>query len=113
MTDTPTLIQARAELLIFATRSRPDWDPDRLEGAVLAAENAQWPWERIVHRVARMVTTPDEDPRDLLFEAGQTRAETNRRGGIPPSQRQALLEQLAAATRRQKADAEARAGGDP
>lgn len=54
------------EWVIF---SRPDWDPARLEGGVLAARNAQWPEARIAAHLIRMVFDAAATPWDLINAA--------------------------------------------
>ena len=56
------------EWVIF---SRPDWDPERLEGAVAAALNAQWPEARIAGFLVRMAFDPAATPWDLANAARQ------------------------------------------
>lgn len=56
------------EWVIF---SRPDWDAQRLEGAVIAARNAQWPEARIAGFLIRMVFDGSATPWDLVNAAQQ------------------------------------------
>jgi len=41
-----TIRPAQPELLDLAAAMRPDWDRDRLSGALAAAANNGWPWPR-------------------------------------------------------------------
>jgi hypothetical protein len=53
------------ELAALATATRPDWDPDVLASAILAAKNAGWTWDRTLSEVIRLVRKPDGDPVEL------------------------------------------------
>jgi hypothetical protein len=67
-TDTghePAAQQAVTELLALAEVTRPDVDTSRLNGAIIAAQNAGWGWPRILTAVAGMLAR-GEEPRDLL-----------------------------------------------
>lgn len=66
-TDTshePELHRDIDALLDYATRLRPDIDPEDLRGAILAADAANWPWRRTVKAVAQIVAD-GETPYDL------------------------------------------------
>ncbi|WP_165964240.1 hypothetical protein, partial [Actinomadura sp. KC216] len=54
----------RPALVRFVTDSRPDLRPSDVEGALIALEQANWTWNRIVMATAAMVCHLEE-PRDL------------------------------------------------
>ena len=54
------------EWVIF---SRPEWEADRLEGAVAAARNAQWSDARLAAFLVRMAYDPVATPWDLANAA--------------------------------------------
>lgn len=56
------------EWVIF---SRPEWEADRLEGAVVAARNAQWSDARLAAFLVRMAYDPAATPWDLANAARQ------------------------------------------
>ena len=60
-----------AILVEWVIYSRRDWDPERLERAVSAARNAQWPDARIAAYLVRMVFDPVATPWDLSNAARQ------------------------------------------
>lgn len=58
------LVPNRPALVRFVTETRPDLSPADVEGALIALEAANWPWNRIVMATAAMVCHLEE-PRDL------------------------------------------------
>lgn len=61
----PVAQQAVTELLELARVTRPDVDQARLNGAIIAAQTADWHWPRILTAVAGMLAR-GEEPRDLM-----------------------------------------------
>ncbi len=64
----PQLVPNRPALVRFVTETRPDLSPADVEGALIALEAANWPWNRIVMATALM-TCHLEEPRDLRTAA--------------------------------------------
>lgn len=91
----PRVVPASRELIAFAVAARPDWDEARTENALLAMRAAGWPWERAVMRIARAVTDPGQDPRDIVHDARPAMAAA-RKGGLLAEAKAALFEQAAA-----------------
>lgn len=61
----PEAQQAVTELLALAAVTRPDIEESRLMGAIIAAQNADWSWPKILTGVAGMLAR-GEEPRDLI-----------------------------------------------
>lgn len=57
---------AQRELVALAAAVREDWNAQAINGAVIAAANAGWSWERTLVTLAVLMTTDDGEPRDLL-----------------------------------------------
>jgi hypothetical protein len=68
MTGAVTIRPAQAELLELAAAMRPDWERDRLAGALASAAHNGWPWPRAFLAACRLLADPDALPRDLLAE---------------------------------------------
>jgi len=83
-----TIRPAQAELLDLAAAMRPDWERDRLAGALAAAANNGWPWPRAFLAAARLLADPDAQPWDLLAE---TRDPLHRDGRPLSAERNAEL----------------------
>jgi hypothetical protein len=60
-----TICSAYPQLVALAAEMRPDWNTADFEGAVNAARNAGWTFERIAGEAFRMLRTPNAEPREL------------------------------------------------
>ncbi len=61
----PEIQAAPGELADLAAAMRPAWDRDILAGALLAARQAGWTWDRTLAETIRLMRTPDGSPWDL------------------------------------------------
>lgn len=60
---------APQQLISLAAEMRPDWDPDQLQHALMAAKAANWSWARTFMLTARLLADENASPRDLAAEA--------------------------------------------
>ena len=60
---------APAQLADLAAVMRPDWDQDRLKGAISGARSSGWSWPRVFIEVARLLVQEDSSPADLTNAA--------------------------------------------
>jgi hypothetical protein len=65
----PDIQAAPDELVALARKMRPHWDHDVLAGAILAAKNAGWTWDRTLAEVVRLMRNADASPFDLKAAA--------------------------------------------
>lgn len=93
---------ATPQLLDLAAAVRPEWDRDRLAGAIGAVRAAGWSWQRILTETVRLMTDEDGDPAALV---DATRNPISRRPAIADPA-------LAEINRRGVAAARAALGGD-
>jgi hypothetical protein len=57
---------AQLELVALAVAVRDDWAEADVQAALLAARNAGWTWSHALRELARLMTTEDAGPRDLV-----------------------------------------------
>ena len=69
-------------LLGIAAEARGQEWADGLSGAITAASQAGWPWQRTFIAAAKLITDPEGHPRNLLYEVRGTAVA--RPGAWPP-----------------------------
>lgn len=86
---------ATLQLIDLAAAVRPDWDRDRLAGAIGAVRSAGWPWPRILQETVRLMVDEQAGPRDLT-EASRNPLHARRPAQPDPRQAEASRRGIAA-----------------
>ncbi|OLT24359.1 hypothetical protein BJF79_13530 [Actinomadura sp. CNU-125] len=73
----PAAQPAMAALITFATATRPDIDPNELQGALADCHSAGWTWPQTLVATARMLAR-GEQVRDLRNAVGPLKNRSSR-----------------------------------